>query len=245
MFLGKLRDIEWKTRSKVINPIVWKLQDCFWDNVRFLIDSNKIKSSNELAELFNWKSIAIIWNAPYLEKSWLWIEIDNYDIVIRFNRWILEDLLDIENTWIKTDIWSTWMLDTLTSIDIKKQIKQTSSNINMLIPFPYEKNNCRSVGFNIAMLELLFPYKIHNKFYMDSSFYDKIYKEIWSEPSSWFIVIKYILEQMIVSKIWLFWFTFSSDNRITWNTYANQHDFSKEEEIIKELINNNEKISLF
>lgn len=245
MSLLNTRDLNRKLRSKIINPTVWKLQNYFWNFVRYLIGSNEIKSLDQLSELFNWKSIAIVWNSPCLETSWLWSKIDNYDIVVRFNRWILTSELDSENTWVKTDIWSTWMLDTLVSLNVINQISRTTFNINMLIPFPYEKNNYKGTAFNIAILEKLSPYRAHNKFYMSPSFYDDIYEEVWSEPSSWFILIKYISEKMMPSKIWIFWFTFSSNNRITWETYSDQHDFWKEEGIIKRLSAFNEKIRIY
>lgn len=245
MLNNKIRSIEWQIRSNVIHPIVWKMQEIFWNYFRLLIDDDNIKTLKDLSQSFNEKKVAIVWNSPQLEESWQWKKIDSYDIVIRFNKWILNNKLDSINTWLKCDFWSTWMLDTLTSINVSNQIKRTKWKLNMLIPFPYDVSNWRSVWFNIAMIELFSPYKQHPKYYLPLDFYNNLYESLESEPSSWFTLIKYIAEETSCSEIWLFWFWFSDNNRITWSTYAKQHNFKKEKILVNWFIEKYDNLELF
>lgn len=240
-----LRSIERKFRSRCINPLICGLQDFLGNYIRWIIDHAEIHKVDELNELFKWKRVAIVWNSPVLENSWLWEDIDNYDVVIRFNRWILDANLDKDNTWLKTTFWSTWALDTLLSFNVKRQIQSVKDKILMLIPIPYEENDFKAVNFNIALLELLKPYKSQDKFYMDLGVYEAACMQVWALPTSWYLVIKYVLEKTVASEIWLFWFSFSSHNRIVWETYAPKHDFKTEEKIVRQLVNDNDRLTLF
>lgn len=240
--------LERKLRAKLIYPLIDEIQKNYWEKIKKYIDSDNIKSTNELLNIFKNKRVAIIWNSPIIENSWYWEKIDDFDIVIRFNRWILDNKLNSRDTWLRTDIWCTWALDTLTSSEVRKQIMRTTKKIDMIVPFPFEKSEYKDNALNLYFLEkaLLYPYKDLNKFYLDFDLFYKVSQSIVWEPTSGFSIIHYILEHTEALEIWLFWFSFSDENRICWKSYATQHNFSKESEIINDLIQKNQsRIKLY
>ena len=238
-----IKKLEWKFRKECIHPIINSIQNIIWDNIKKFIDSGSINNILELNDFFDSKRVAIVWNSPILNDSWFWEEIDNYDIVIRFNKWIINTDLNSENTWIKTDFWSTGSLDTITSNRVKKEINKIKKQIKVLVPYPYDKIYSMNRGLNIAILELTNTYKWVNKFYMDWDFYKKICNDVNAEASSWYSLVRYISECTPAKEVGLYWFSFSTDNRISWESYATLHNFEKEEEIIMSLVDNNDKVN--
>jgi len=240
-----IKDIEWKVRSYFISPLVESAQRNFWNIVRRFLDNAPNGDIEELKSFFSWKKIAIVWNSPILEKSGFWEEIDSHDIVIRFNRGILEKSLDSKNTGRKIDFWVVWALDTLMSFAIKKQVKSVKEKVSILAPMPYSQTAIKALDFNIWILELTPPYDIMEKKYMELELYEYGYSLIWAVPSSWFLMIAYLLNHTSPQEIALYWFSFSSNNRISWETYSSQHNFSKEEEIIKWWMKKDKRLKLF
>ena len=160
-------------------------------------------------------------------------EIDSHDYVLRFNRWVDSNHLNTNDTWIKTTHWSTWTLDTLTYYDLQQDIRD---RVKFIIPFAFQNSKYKNVWINTLLLNTKKWYKNTDKYYVDNLFYDSLHQELWSEPSSGFVFINYFLLKTAIEKISLYWFDFSTDNRITWNTYAKQHDFEKENAKIDALI---------
>lgn len=228
------RNIERRARAHIISPIVRNIQRNFWGLVKLFIDKKPKKSIELLNEIFLWKRIAIIWNSPILEDSWLWAQIDNYDIVIRFNRGICDTYLDEEHTWSKTDFWTCGALDSLLAKNVRKQLQVSNSRIQILVPLQYDWEQDKN--FNMVALELLSPYKDLEKFYMNSDFMEQAIRQLWREPSSWFVIIKYLLTYMNPSEIGLYWFSFSSNNRISGETYSTQHNFDREQQLVMDWV---------
>jgi hypothetical protein len=111
--------------------------------------------------------------------------------------------------------------------------------IKIIVPFPFEETKFKGWKINIATLELLSFYKKHYKYYLDIDSFNCMLDKIWwwKFPTTGFTLINYILENTNFSKINLYWFTFSNDNRINWKIDVPFHDFNKEEEIITNLSN--------
>lgn len=241
----RLRDIEWRIRARIVSPIVTKIQENFWGLVWLFLNDRPANSIEELENIFSWKKIAIVWNSPALGNTRLWKKIDSYDVVIRFNRWILKEFLDVENTWKKIDFWTVWALDSLTLPSIRKQVKSIQDKVEIIVPLPYLSPGQNKKNLNIAMLECLSPYSNLSKFYIDDYIYKAACLQIWSEPSSGFLIIMHILTQTTPKEIWLYWFSFSSHNRIAGESYSLQHNFTKEEEIVRWWVKQRKRLELF
>mgnify|MGYP005986412333 CR=1 FL=1 len=230
--------LSWKIRSNIIAPWIKIIQSLMWNNIQKIIKNSTNKDIDELLEISSNKSMAIVWNSPNLINKSFGREIDSHDYVLRFNRWVDSSHLNANETWIKTTHWSTWTLDTLTYYDLQQDILD---RVKFIIPFAFQNSKYKNVWLNTLLLNTKKWYKNTDKYYVDNLFYDSLYQELWSEPSSGFVFINYFLLKTAIEKISLYWFDFSTDNRITWNTYAKQHDFEKENAKIDALIQQYDK----
>lgn len=106
----EVKELKYKIISS-LEPLVKNMSSLTsWIVKKILVDKDKVNYLTELLKSFEWKSVAIVWNSPILNNNNYWKSIDNYDIIIRFNKWILENFLVKADTWLKTTLYSTWPL---------------------------------------------------------------------------------------------------------------------------------------
>lgn len=243
--MNSLRNLKINARHKIGSPIARKVQRIFSHRILWVFYWNNFKNLSELKDLFSWKSIAVVWNSPILESSDYGEKIDSQDVVVRFNRWVMDNSLDSKSTWKRTDFWTTWALDVLLSPEVKKHTWNISNQVRLIVPFPHEETPEIQKGINITLLETLSSYKKFLKYYTDKDLYTEAYKLIWKPPSSWFLIIFFLLQLDVKTQILLFGFSFSSHNRISWEHPETVHDFKREEDIVKAWIEEYPQLHLF
>jgi len=219
------------TKSKIIFPTINFIERNCWSSIQEKISSIKHKTIDEVIDVLSWKKISIVWNAPLIWKKY-WEQIDFADLVIRFNKWILK--LDNDYTWLRTDYWVTWSMDTLISVPIIKEVLLNRLKISILVPFPFYNPDIDLWKINVFTLEKL--YKYLDKYYMPNDIFKDSVEKIWNSyiPTSGFSIVNYILNKCGWVEIMLYWFTFSNNNRSNWIIDSSLHNYKKEEEYFLE-----------
>lgn len=233
--LFKSRKILAKPTIQLANIVAWKIMDIIWDP-----QVNNFQEIYEVLEKVQWKKIAIIWNSPIIEKWNYWQNIDNYDVVIRINKWILEKYLDKETTGEKTDIWCTIALDTILSPKVFLQNIHSNSKKDIIIP-----HNVKSMRFKYIILRSLYK---NNTLQIPPDMIEEATHLLDGKiPSTWFMLLYLFLKYSHCKEIGLFGFSFSDFNRINnCKSHSDTHNFEKEKEVVEKfLIENSEKLKLF
>lgn len=224
----------WKTWKSLIDKM------CYW----LLKDDINIRLIKLLNSELENKNIALIGNSPIIINWNKWKEIDWHDTVIRINEWILDLDKTKADTWIKTDIYSTYPMDTLLSKDVRLEIKRKIDKI--IVPIPYKSKIMWST--NIFYMQNLRDFNSKELFFIDERLFIEMIKILkWNIPSTWFTLFYYLYNYINFKKLSLYWFSFDCHNRIYNQKMptGNIHDFSKEKEFILWLIDNKKNIDIF
>lgn len=227
------KEIEWKLRAKIISPAVKTTQRHIGNLVKNVIvwkeNPNWELYEKFISENIKNKNIALVWNSPNLKGKNKGNEIDWYDTVIRFNKWIIDSLNEID-IWNRTTIWSTWALDVIFCKKVIEILKNNKEIKEILIPYPYENTKYKYPWINIALLHTLEWFRDKIKFYIPKDIFENLAIDKCgnSTPSSWLSILELILKNNPKS-VSLYWFDFSDNNRINWwRSYSKEHNFKLE-----------------
>jgi len=198
--------IIWK-KSKSLLLLIHKILifPIVYNNLRNYKKNNFQIEIDYLNNLFQEKSIAIIWHWESLFNNEYGELIDSHDIVIRMNKWF-PNIDIIKYTWKKTSIWFIWMfLD-----NINKHLK---SDICYLSKYPVlEWNTQKHMTYSIIKNK-----RNNDLFFLSEDTYNKTLKIVnkWQIrkkfPTTWFVALYHFINNTEAKNIWIFGFTF-------WNT---------------------------
>lgn len=176
-------------------------------------------------ERLSWKTVAIVWNAPFSQKFWQ--EIDAHDVVIRCNKWIVSPYIEPDVVGTKTDICLVWGISVLLNRKVSKII-DTHTNIQLLTPYSLDE---KEVAMNALIAKLQFRDRLN---FLSCETMDPVLSitPLGFRPSTGFVAMNLAI-QTNTQAVNMYWFTFSDFNRI--DHRSNQsvcHDFHHEKKMV-------------
>ncbi len=220
-FLGLL----WPILSRIEELIGIKYRLC--DNPEFL-------------KLFEWKTIAIVWNAPNIVGKWN--EIDSHDIVIRFNYGVIPEFQDQENTWTKTDMMCFWSMQLFWTQEVEDCIKKSTASLLFNVWAPWKSSRPYFV------LKLFIAYRKYMQYtphavIIPEDLWWELENSLWGEiPTTWYTTIISLLRFANFKNLSIYGFQFSSNNRILGGTSNATHSFDKEKYVLMRQIKERQNI---
>lgn len=230
------RDIEYYLPvSEKLSRIV----DCDQKVLRSAAYYKKILRGDELLKLVAGKSVAVVGNGPGEIGKGKGEEIDGHDLVIRFNAYKMDDEIK-KDYGTKTDIW---YLAFSPVYDLKKDL----DHLKMIVVGGDIFHSEFKYGYLDFLDELTAFYDVP-LFSVDSEYRKKLREETRiMYLSSGFILLKYLLDNRdIMSKVSVYGFTMNNEKNENdlYQRYFERrdeifmgHNFSKEAEILKNMIN--------
>jgi len=203
------------------------------------------------SDLVSWKTIALVWNSPILDGWWYGADIDDHDIVIRMNSWIINHTLDAENTWCKTDIWSAWSGTSMLSLEVNQSLSHISDSLKaILIMIPDKSQIIHKRTLHLYIYLKFLSYS--NVFFQSSNLFMDLVNLLEGDlvdstilPSTWLRTMNALMESWNFSEISLYGFSFNTKHRILPEYKGWVHDFDKEREIIMWVIEDNDNINIY
>lgn len=146
--------------------------------------------------------------------------------------WALPQYLDEENTWIKTNVISSWAMQVILSKDLMETVQNSTASILFCISWPGQKERPSHV-FNRFVIHYRFMPEEGRVAMLHSDFFNELEK--WLDghpPSTGYSTIMFLLQFTTFRALSIYGFQFSSHNRIVGNMWKVSHNFGLEKDQI-------------
>jgi hypothetical protein len=195
------------------------------------------------------KSIALVWNAPNLEKTCYGNDIDNHDRVIRMNTWIISNKLEWNTTWTKVDLWATWALNAMMHPEVGYEVVKNKEKYCNIILWLSDSPKQKGSQFSKIYLQKI-KFRWHKLYYTPDLFYKHLVRKVSSKgsvriPSTWFTTFHFLYKYISFQKLSLYWFTFDSSHRVVKSCDRAVHNFDREKEIIENIVWKESNIDIY